>query len=221
MRISKLLPLLVMLIHSGFVCAIPMAKLDVLAANSIYKVIPLDDLKFQLARADEDIPVSLVLYGKDANQFAVFDCSHHSVFGIYSQGNIMGSINLAVCPVEVISTSMVEKMEANVNAFVSRYLASKSPQELDDTGFIFKKTILSNGDEAYYFPVIAIGHGVLPIKTVVLFKNNSSQVFVLQHYPKQLCSTPIGMNENRLCEKGHGSLIEIITTFMNDFINKK
>ena len=92
---------------------------------------------------------------------------------------------------------------------------------MEESGLIFKQVGFENEDKIYSFPVIAIGHGILQIKTVVLFPHDNSNVFVLQYYRNRSCQITNGINANRLCEDGVSVLLEILRTFMNDYRNKQ
>lgn len=75
-------------------------------------------------------------------------------------------------------------------------------------GWVSEKRKLENGAELYYFPLIAIGHGLIAQPTAVLLKDK--KVFLAQVEATNLCGDLERTSGLRLCSDTRKVLTELV-----------
>jgi len=186
-----------------------------MAIKSIYKVVPTGNEKFKLKRPNRDSPQNIVLYSSDKNLFKEIDCLNTVMFGVVAKANDMGFLKIAICPNDdnINIDSMKKGYETAVSS-LDGYIGGMTESEKKIAGFKFEKQSLNDGSIVYHFPLVTIGHGVMQVKTSIIYPSNNEFLLVIQHYPEELC---VSVRSNRLCEVNHGGIIDVAMDLMTKY----
>ncbi len=192
-----------------------------LAIKNIYKVIPADKEKLSLADKPKEAIESILIYGKDDEKLKELKCNFTTVFSVVAYETLMGTLTLSVCDYSNdLSHYAIKSMKNKLLRTIAplKDHGGKSVKKLKDTGFSFDGIPLNNGATVYHFPITAISHGVLILKTTVMIPADKSFVVIIQHYPEELCKAT---KDNRLCEKDNKGISDIATGLMSDYRKHK
>lgn len=80
-------------------------------------------------------------------------------------------------------------MASNLAFARSRTMKSLSINEVNarEIGWYYVQETLSDGSEFYYFPVLAMGHGVFTAYTEALYDKKTAMAVVVQAAPYPMC----------------------------------
>lgn len=187
-----------------------------LAVENTYKSIPPDIDEFKLINPERNSAKNPILYSDDNKKIKEIKCINTAVFGVKALANRMGSLTLSACPYNLLNDKVMSDMEKafNKESKVFTSFKAQSQEALENAGIVFTKSSLNNGSKLYYFPLIAIGHGVIMIKTFVLHSSDREYAFVAQHYPEELCRS---IENHKLCDNDHVAIVEILTSIMESY----
>jgi hypothetical protein len=179
-----------------------------LAAGEINAVVAFTPPDFTLAVRREE--AQFAFYGKELNSLEGVRCERQAGFEFVAQANLTGGIQVGVC------TSEAKRVRA---------LATTAPLALDrlltqlpqidakaraQLGLNFNRQVAANRTQEYAFPVMALGHGVLVVQTVVLVTDGAGQAIVVQADTHKLCEDYGGLKDKTaLCRDTRRALTDI------------
>jgi len=186
-------------------------EFETAVAIEIDDVIFLDPPRFYLGRSEE---TSFAVYGKGINQFEEVKCERAVSFKIFANAGEAGGISAGVCTQEA---KHLHELAASANQSLDMLLDQliKGGMKLDKGqlskfGWVFERKTGPDRSEVYYFPVIMIGHGILPAPTVVLVSKNSNRAVIVQANVMNLCDEGRMMqNQTPLCIDTKGAITDI------------
>lgn len=151
-------------------------------SRAIYQVMPREPERFVLALADRANPV---FPGEAAGHFEQVRCEKLAAFAFLGYANQLGSIAATHC----MDASRVRELAAKSRARLAATLKALSVSDEDarKAGWYYAAETLGDGSEFFYFPVLAVGHGVLGAFTGVLLDRNSGAAAVIQAMPYPMC----------------------------------
>ncbi len=151
-------------------------------SRAIYEVMPQERERFTLALGDRTNPI---FPGEAANNFEQMPCEKLAAFQFIGYGNQLGGITAALCK----NGARVRELSANSRARVAAMLKTFPVNDADarKIGWYYSLETLSDGSEFYYFPVLAVGHGVLSAYTGALYDKKSGMAAVVQATPYPMC----------------------------------
>ena len=152
-------------------------------------------------RADERTILLGELVGHDRNL--------HAAFKILAQANDAGTLVVSACPehatrLRTLAVAGARRFDTTL-AEITKGAPGIPRDRLRAIGWYSERASMPGGGELYYFPVLLVGHGVIAIPTVVLFKD--AQAVVAQSEATQLCGE--GGNPLPLCADAKGTLSAI------------
>ena len=217
---NKYALLLITLLFSESILAMDNVEFQKLVIKNIYKVIPADRDKFRLVRPESGAKKFPLIYSNDKDRVKTINCTQRVEFDLLALGNIMGTLKLAVCPYSILGRDKMTEMEVAFYKELEIITTYKKLDEkqLEEAGFVFTQKELNDGNALYVFPVILVGHGIIAVKTLILYSPDNSYVLVGQLYVDQLCGSIVN---HALCDKQNKAIIEIMVNIMNDYLANK
>ena len=175
-------------------------------------MLPFDRERFALSPSQEFTAVMLYAATRspDAQDYERIQCASNAAFKILSLGNEAGVIAASLCPEHV--TRLRALAPANARAFDEMLAAVQKeglripPDTLRKIGWYRERSTLPGGGELHYVAVIAVGHGIVVVPTVVLL--TGAQAVVVQAEGMKLCGDD-GNNPMPLCADPKGTLSAI------------
>ena len=169
-------------------------------------MLPYQRERFALSVSQDATPV--MLYG-NAQTIERVECASSAAFKILSQANEAGVIAASVCPEHVGRLRAMAITSAagfdTMLATIQKGAPAGAADALRAVGWYRDRSTLPGGAEQHYFAVIAVGHGVIAVPTVVLL--TGTQAVVVQAEAMQLCGE--GGNPFPLCADPKGTLSAI------------
>jgi ankyrin repeat protein len=183
-------------------------------ASEIDAVAWLDPDRFYLAANAGAPEVAFAFYGNSMSAFEAIRCESSARFGIVVQQNEQGRIQAGICKGEFSrirdAVQWAKGMVAQLTNVIPGSADGRVPPE--PPGWEWKTASLAGGWQGYSFPVIAVGHGIALIPTVVLLGKGDRAVIV-QADLDQLCErtarTGARIVETPLCDDTTRALTEI------------
>ena len=184
----------------------------VAAAAEIDEVVLLDPPRFELIGANR--PSVFAFYGRNLNEFEQVNCERSGTFQFIANAGIAGGIAVGACEAE---SKRVRDLAFSAEQSLNTVLAAvtqgttRSPdykERLQKAGWTYEKQTGPDQSEVRSFPVIAIGHGVLGVSTVVLYSEKRRQAIVVQADVTQLCGEGRSV-QTPLCNNTKDALIDI------------
>jgi hypothetical protein len=176
------------------------------ALRAIYAVLPYQRERFALSVSQDAIPVTLY---SDAQNIDRVECASNAGFKILSQANDAGVIAVSVCPEHVARLRAMALASAagfdTTLATIQKGMPPLPADKLRAAGWYRERSTLPGGAEQHYVAVLAVGHGVIGVPTVVLLTD--TQAVVAQAEATQLCGE--GGNPFPLCADPKGTLSAI------------
>lgn len=177
-------------------------------SRAIYQVIPQEREQFTLGLADRANPV---LPGEGMNSFEQVPCEKLAAFQVFGYGNQLGQITAAVCK----NGARVRELSLKSRASLAAKLKGLSVNEDNarEIGWYYVQETLSDGSDFYYFPVLAIGHGVLTAYTGALYDKRTGMAVVVQAAPYPMCEHfREHYKESPMCTDIRGTLKRVAQT---------
>ena len=130
-------------------------------------------------------------YGEAMNQFREVACERSASFGIIAKANIAGAIHVGIC---VREAQRVRKLASGAQpalagtlALLLQGAATPDAATLDKFGWKYSKTVGADGAEEHFYPLIAVGHGVVSVTTLVRIPRGARRAIVVQGDTRRLC----------------------------------
>jgi hypothetical protein len=174
--------------------------------KAIYDVQPYERDRFVLLGSPDPIPV--VLYSRSGDIERV-DCAQNVGFKLAAHANEAGTIGVSVCSdqlprLRALAASSGPGFDAML-ATLLKGAPSGGDAALRRMGVYRERSPLPGGGEQHYLALIAVGHGIGIIPTVVLLTD--TQAVVVQAEVMKLCED--GQNPLPLCADTKGTLSAI------------
>lgn len=180
------------------------------AAKEIDEVVFFDPPRFALDRG-RDGPI--VFYGDAMNEFKEVTCERNASFGIVAMANMAGGIRAGICVrearrVRALAASAQPALAAMLT-LLSQGGVGPNPAMLDRFGWKYTRSVSADGVEEHYFPLIAIGHGIGNLPTLVRVPRGARRAVVVQADTMQLCQNYGLQNQTPLCNDTRQALADI------------
>ena len=152
----------------------------------------------ELMKQDASQPLFVV-----ADEPTTLECEQAGSWSVYS-GNLLGSVSGARCA-----------NAGRVAQFADGALADPSLAKLVARGaatlpaLALTREKLDDGSTLSYFPVLAIGHGVVVLWTATLIDKANTSAIVVQATTSQACPEVPQASTPRLCRDPKGLVIEV------------
>ena len=167
------------------------------AGDAIYQVFPYDKSAFYLT-----IPNSpnegFAFNGKSPDDFLMMRCRQSARFLVVTLGNEVAGLAIGECDEERVRLEEVVKDAPTAIRRTIDALAQAGPrasdEELRKYGLFYEKRQLADDAEQHYFPVLAGGHGLLALSSIVVIAKRNA--WVIQAQITTLCSQ---YENHRLC----------------------
>jgi hypothetical protein len=180
------------------------------AAREINKVVHFQPPDFALATA-RDAPIGF--YGEAMNEFKDVSCERRASFGIIASANMAGAIRAGICVREVrrvrTLAAYAQPALAGVIALLSEGGVKVDPKMLDKFGWRYVKTTGADGAEEHYFPLVAVGHGIAHLPTLVRVPRGARRAILVQADTMKLCENYGLQNKTPLCSNTRAALADI------------
>ena|GEM_PF-4942622 len=180
------------------------------AAKEVDEVVFFDPPRFALDRG-RDAPIGF--YGDAMNEIKEVSCERSASFGIIAMANMAGGIHVGIC---VRDVRRVRALAASAQPALAGTLAllSQVGFKLDDAmldrfGWRYAKSVGADGAEEHYFPLIAIGHGIGNLPTLVRVPRGAHRAIVVQADTMKLCENYRLQNQTPLCSDTRQALTDI------------
>lgn len=179
-------------------------------AREIDKVVHFQPPDFVLTTA-RDAPIGF--YGEAMNEFREVSCERRASFGIIALANMAGHIRAGICVREVprvrTLAAYAQPALAGVIALLSEGGAKIDHAMLDKFGWRYVKTAGADGAEEHYFPLVAVGHGVAHLPTLVRFPRDARRAILVQADTMKLCENYGLRDKTPLCSNTRQALADI------------
>ena len=161
------------------------------ALKAIYAVLPYQRETFTLSPSQDPVPV--ILYSAAATpeklDYERVQCASNATFHILSQANEAGIIAVSVCPEHVarlrrLAATSTQGFDTML-ALLQKAGSPLPPDKLRSMGWYREQSGLSGGGEFHYMAIIAVGHGIAVLPTVLLLTD--TQAVVVQAETSRLC----------------------------------
>jgi len=175
------------------------------AVKAIYAVLPYQHERFALSLSHDPVPV--VLYsGANLAQVA---CVSNAAFKILSEANDAGMVAVNVCPEHVTRLRALAVGSArdfdDMLATIQKGPFPFPVDKLRAAGLYRERSTLPGGADLHYLAMIAVGHGIAVLPTIVLLTD--AQAVVVQAEAIKLCGE--GGSPFPLCADPKGTLSAI------------
>jgi hypothetical protein len=181
-----------------------------LAAKEVDEVVFFDPPRFALDR-ERDAPFAF--YGEAMNQFKEVSCERSASFGIIASANMAGAIRTGICVREArrvrALAASAQPALAGMLALLSQEGVKLDPAKLDKLGWRYAKSVGADGAEEHYFPLVAIGHGIGSLPTLVRVSRDARRAIVVQADTMKLCENYGLQNQTPLCSDTRQALTDI------------
>lgn len=180
------------------------------AAKEIDEVAFFDPPRFALGRG-RDGPI--LFYGDSMNDFKEVSCERNASFGVIAMANMAGAIRAGICVREVrrvraLAASAQPALAAMIALLPQDNVKLNSAMQ-EKFGWKYAKSIGADGAEEHYFPLIAFGHGIGSLPTVVRVSPGARRAIVVQADTMQLCQNYGLQNQTPLCSDTRQALSDI------------
>jgi hypothetical protein len=151
-------------------------------SRAVTQVMPLEKGRFVLTLGDRANPS---FPGEERNNFEQVPCERLAAFGFLGYATELGKLTAAACK----NGARVRELSANARARVPLMMAGLPIKEDDarKLGWYYAQETLGDGAEFHYFPLIAVGHGVLGAYSGVLYDKKTGGAVVIQAEARQMC----------------------------------
>jgi hypothetical protein len=146
--------------------------------------------------------------GDQINAFNQVDCEKLASYEIYGDASQLGQISVAVCNDGIRVRSLAERAPGSLSAVLKQLPVNAA--DARKMGWYYSHNILVDGSTFYYFPVIAMGHGVLAAYTAALISKSSRRSVVIQISTYPLCERHT-YKTFPLCANTEGTLKKLVS----------
>jgi len=180
------------------------------AAKEVDEVVFFDPPRFALGR-ERDAPFAF--YGEAMNEFKEVSCERSASFGIIAMANMAGSMRAGICVREAQRVrslaASAQPSLAGVIALLSQGGVKLDAAALDKFGWKYVKTAGTDGAEEHYFPLVAVGHGIGNLPTLVRIPRGARRAVIVQADTMKLCENYGLQNQTPLCGDTRQALADI------------
>ena len=181
-----------------------------MAAKEVDEVVFFDPPRFALGR-EREAPVAF--YGEAMNQFKEVNCERSASFGVVASANMAGAIRTGICVREAkrvrALAASAQPALAGILAMLSQEGVKLDPAKLDKLGWRYAKSVGADGAEEHYFPLVAIGHGIGNLPTLVRVARDARRAVIVQADTMKLCENYGLQNQTPLCSATRQALTDI------------
>lgn len=187
------------------------ADFSAVAAREIDEVVFFDPPRFALTDGKQR---PFAFYGQGMNQFEQVSCERSAAFGIIASANMAGGINAGVCTAEakrVLDLAAASKpaLEGLLGQLSRSGGLNADSAQLAKLGWKYEKTAGADGAEEHYFALIAVGHGLASVPTLVRAPKDGRRAIVVQADTMQLCDNYGLKDQTPLCSDTRKALADI------------
>ncbi|MEO8143697.1 MAG: hypothetical protein ABI654_05735 [Betaproteobacteria bacterium] len=155
----------------------------------------------------------IAFYGEAMNEFKEVSCERSASFGIIASANMAGGIRAGICVREVrrvrALAAYAQPALAGVIALLSEGGVRIEPAMLDKFGWRYVKSTGADGADEHYFPLVAVGHGVAHLPTLVRIPRGARRAILIQADTMKLCENYGLQNKTPLCGNTRQALADI------------
>jgi hypothetical protein len=179
-------------------------------AREIDKVVRFFPPEFALT-TERDAPIGF--YGEAMNEFREVSCERRASFGIIALANMAGAIRAGICVREVrrvrTLAAYAQPALAGVITLLSEGGVKIETAMLDKFGWRYVKTTGADGAEEHYFPLVAVGHGIANLPTLVRIPRGARRAILVQADTMKLCENYGLQDKTPLCSNTRAALADI------------
>jgi hypothetical protein len=146
----------------------------------------------------------LAFYGAAMNEFNRVSCERSASLGIVAKANMAGAIVVGICEreakrVRALAASAQPALAGTI-AMLRGSGATIDAAMLQKPEWKYAKTTGADGAEEHYFPVIAVGHGIAILQTLVRVPAGARRAIVVQADTIRLCENYGLKGRTPLCD---------------------
>jgi hypothetical protein len=175
-------------IGAALICAASAAQaqedkqFDAAVWRAVTQVMPLEKGRFVLTLGDRANPS---FPGEQRNNFEQVPCERLAGFGFLGYATELGKLTAAACK----NGARVRELSTKARARLPLMMAGLPIKDEDarKAGWYYAQETLGDGAEFHYFPLIAVGHGVLGVYSGVLYDKKTGGAVVIQAETSQMC----------------------------------
>jgi len=202
---------LVLALVAGGAAAQPMSAFVSAAAKDVFEVGRFNQPDFSLGIGGD---ATFGFYGTEVNRFEQVQCEESASFEFVAKANQAGGLRVGVCARDAPRVrAFAIAAEPALDSLLAQLGQSGLKLEraaLAKAGWVYLKSTGPGGAEEHYFPLLAVGHGILWLPTVVLLPKTGPRAVVVQADLNHLCGENLGMKTRTpLCSDTRGALTEI------------
>lgn len=151
-----------------------------------------------------------IMYGKTVEAYEQISCERTAAFSIIAFANANDHIQAGICHA---NAPQLKALAAGAGAANKRLLDAIGLREdqkarVEKMGWLVQEArVLPNGATLYETPVLAMGHGIAALRTVILVNRDANRAVIVQASLDKLCGRPD--LRTPLCQEGNRALIEI------------
>jgi hypothetical protein len=192
----------------GAAAAQPLPPFAAAAAKDLHDLGRFDRPDFSLAIGGDP---TFAFYGAEINRFEQVKCEDSASFEFIAKANQAGGLRVGVCTRElkrvrafaVAAEPALESLLAQLGQSGAQF----DRATLAELGWLYANSAGPGGADEHYFPLLAVGHGVLVLPTVVLLPKTGQRAVVVQADLNHLCGENLGMKARTpLCSDTRGTL---------------
>jgi hypothetical protein len=146
----------------------------------------------------------LAFYGAAMNEFDQVSCERRASLGIVAKANMAGAIVVGICKREAkrvrALAASAQPAVAGTIAMLRGSGATINEAMLQKPVWKYAKTTGADGAEEHFFPVIAVGHGIGILQTLVRVPAGARRAIVVQADTIRLCENYGLMGRTPLCD---------------------
>lgn len=185
----------------------PDTKFASVVANEINAVAKFTPPDFTLSlRGDES---QLAFYGREPNQLEGVRCERQAAFEFVAQANLTGHIQVGICASEAKRVRTLAVLAPRSLEALVAQMPEINLEQRRKVGWTTTRSEGLNRTEEHAFPVVALGHGVLSVQTVVIVTAGARQAVVVQAETHKLCENYGLQDQTALCRDTRQALVDI------------
>lgn len=187
------------------------ADFPTVAAREIDEVVFFDPPRFALTDGKQG---PFAFYGQGRNQFEQVSCERSAAFGIIANANMAGGINAGLCTAEAkrvrdLAAASKPALEGLLGQLSQGGGFKADSAQLAKLGWKYEKSAGADGAEEHYFALIAVGHGLASVPTLVRVPKGARRAIVVQASTMQLCDGFGLQDQTPLCSDTRKALSDI------------
>lgn len=183
-----------------------------LAAKEIHAVVGFTPPDFAFGPG-RDGGAPFAFYGDSMNDFKRVPCERSASFDVIAKANQAGLIRAGIC---VREAQRVRTLAASAKAALGGTLAmlgeggpAVDAARLEKLGWTYSRASAPDGAEEHYYVLIAVGHGIAVIPTVVRVPAGAKRAVIVQADTMRLCENYGLKDKTPLCRDTRKALTEI------------